>query len=57
MVSEIRLSENLKKKFFLRSRANFQMTIFLVLLDIESCLMVYFDGITELCNFYCILFQ
>ena len=35
-----------KKLRFLRSRANFQTTIFLVLLDIESCLMVYFDGIT-----------
>ena len=41
-VSEIRRSEF----FFLRSRVNFQTTIFRVLLDIESCLMAHFEGIT-----------
>ena len=46
VVSEIRASENLKKLRFLRSRANFQRTIFLVLLDIESCLMAHVEGIT-----------
>ena len=30
----------------LRSRANFQTTIFLVLLNIESCLMAHFECIT-----------
>ena len=37
---------NLKKWCLLRSRANFQTTIFLVLLDMESCLMAHFEGIT-----------
>ena len=45
-VSGIRPCENVKKMTFLRSRANFQTTIFLVLLDMESCLMAHFEGIT-----------
>ena len=45
-VSEIRPCEHLKKMMFLRSRANFQTTIFLVLLDMEICLMAHFEGIT-----------
>ena len=45
-VSEIRPCENKNKMMFLRSRANFQTTIFLVLFDMESCLMTHFEGIT-----------
>ena len=46
-VSEIRRSEFFYLKLrFLRSRVNFQTTIFRVLLDIESCLMAHFEGIT-----------
>ena len=41
-VSDIRPCENFKKMMFSRSRAYFQMTIFLVILDIESCLMAHF---------------
>ena len=45
-VSEMRPCENLKKMMFLRSCANFQTTIFLVLLDIESCLKAHFEGMS-----------
>ena len=45
-VSEIRPSENLTFLRFLRSRGNFQTTIFLVLLDIESCLVANVESIT-----------
>ena len=45
-VSEIRRSDFFLKLSFLRSRVNFQTTIFRVLLDIESCLMAHFEGIT-----------
>ena len=40
-VSEIR-----HVKFKKNDVANFQTTIFLVLLNIESCLMAHFEGIT-----------
>ena len=35
----------LKKMMFLRSRAHFQTTIFLVLFDMESCLMAHFEDL------------
>ena len=38
----------IKKMMFLRSRANFQTTIFLVLFDMESCLMAHFEGRKEI---------